>query len=300
MRSAAVTVVALLVISGVGVLDLTTGTQVSLSLVYVAMVAWAAWRGGYLAAFLGGVVAAGWWLHADLAQSPTNVLALSLWNAATRLTIFLAIGLFVRRLHDVQRDLREANDKLSDRLAFESRVARTDMLTGLKNRAGFLETLERELARSNRAGTPFGVLYLDLDNFKRINDEHGHATGDRVLKKVAVAIRRAVRITDVPARLGGDEFAVYCWNIGPTAIEDLAERLVECIRAIAAEYPGSDLGASVGVAWFGHPPPSESDVLARADAAMYAAKRSGKNRFRVINGDNLGSPRGGKGRLRAV
>jgi diguanylate cyclase (GGDEF)-like protein len=299
MKAVLTTPVAIAAVCAIGWLDLSTGTRASMSLFYVTVVGWVAWRAGYGAAFLTGALAAAWWLAADLAQSTHNSAGTSVWNAATRLAIFVSIGLFVRRLHDTQRNLEDANARLSERLDAESRFARTDLLTGLRNRTGFLETLRREVARSQRAATPFGVLYLDLDNFKRVNDMHGHDVGDRVLRSVAATIREAVRITDVPARLGGDEFAIFCWNIGADALEELAARLVTRIALVGDDYPETGLGASVGVAWFGEPPPSEDDVLKHADAAMYAAKKSGKGRFRVIRGEALSSD-GPGAHLRAV
>jgi diguanylate cyclase (GGDEF)-like protein/PAS domain S-box-containing protein len=153
-----------------------------------------------------------------------------------------------------------------------------DGLTGLANRSAFTGAVE---ARTPDDGFT-AVLYLDLDDFKPVNDTHGHALGDRVLAEVAGRLRRAVRPTDVVARLGGDEFAVLCPAIGDlAAAQALAERLVaEVSQPIAIDDVSVHVGLSVGIAAL-----LDSDdadrVLERADAALRGAKGAGKRRWAV-------------------
>jgi diguanylate cyclase (GGDEF)-like protein len=159
-----------------------------------------------------------------------------------------------------------------------SEQALTDELTGLPNRRRFVAALSAELSRAARSNGRVSVLICDLDDFKRINDEHGHVAGDVVLKRVADVIRSCLRDIDVPARLGGEEFAVVL----PDATSDGARVVAERIRAqLARTVIPIDGGEVTVTASFGVascPPCEASDaLLADADKALYAAKRRGKN-----------------------
>jgi diguanylate cyclase (GGDEF)-like protein len=159
------------------------------------------------------------------------------------------------------------------------RLALADPLTGLPNRTALLDALERAIARQRRHGGTFALLYFDLDNFKQVNDRHGHAVGDACLREMAAALTANVRREDVAARLGGDEFALLA--VEPDQhIERLAERIRgEILRGMQAHsWPVS---ASIGAVVFMVPPASTDAVLSAADAAMYAAKNAGKNRVVV-------------------
>lgn len=150
----------------------------------------------------------------------------------------------------------------------------TDPLTELLNRRGFERELKRSLAYVKRYGASAALLFLDLDRFKPVNDRHGHATGDAVLRAVAATLTRNVRASDVIARLGGDEFVVLLWNVTAAAA---AAKAVALENAIAAEpvrigAATVNVGASAGMALIG-PFETAADLVARADAAMYARKR---------------------------
>ncbi|WP_432572259.1 diguanylate cyclase domain-containing protein [Kineococcus sp. SYSU DK005] len=157
--------------------------------------------------------------------------------------------------------------------------ARTDALTGLANRTAFTEALA---AAAHAASARFSVAFVDLDDFKAVNDGRGHAAGDELLRAVAARLRATVRAGDLCARLGGDEFAVLLRDPDEPAVADLAERVVEAVVQ-PVELPGGPVrvGASVGVA---HRRPGEDaeQVVQHADVAMYAAKAAGKNRVRVF------------------
>jgi len=161
-------------------------------------------------------------------------------------------------------------------------AATHDLLTGLHNRAAFLERLASEQGRGRRQEDRVAVLYLDLDDFKPVNDDHGHSLGDKVLVEVAGRLRRAVRPTDVVARLGGDEFAVLCPGIADLRnIEGLADRLVEEVREpMVVGGVQVQVGLSVGIAMVAEGDDADT-VLDRADAALRAAKMAGKGRWRV-------------------
>jgi diguanylate cyclase (GGDEF)-like protein len=120
------------------------------------------------------------------------------------------------------------------------------------------------------------VAYLDLDNFKGVNDRYGHVVGDELLSRIGAALRSTIRAGDIAARLGGDEFAILFWNAERGAIEGIAQRVIERIDEVGHDYPEAGLGASVGIAHFTGVPESVEDILTRADHAMYQAKAAGK------------------------
>ena len=158
-------------------------------------------------------------------------------------------------------------------------VALTDDLTGLPNRSAFNAALAKATARQRRDGRPFTVLYLDLDNFKPINDQFGHVTGDAVLMLTADVLRSCIRMEDTAARLGGDEFGVVLVGGEARAARLVAERIRGVIASVMAER-GWDVTASVGAVTFVDPPRDGSTAMNIADVYMYAAKTTGKNRIK--------------------
>lgn len=161
------------------------------------------------------------------------------------------------------------------------RLATVDLLTGLNNRAHFLNLGEAELSRSRRYGRPLGVLMLDVDYFKRINDTHGHAAGDVALQAVSAAIVRELRTVDIIGRLGGEEFSVILPETDVINTIQVAERIRAAVERSRVDVGNSlripltiSIGATILL-------PGETNIdrlLARADAALYRAKRSGRNR----------------------
>ena len=159
-------------------------------------------------------------------------------------------------------------------------MAHSDLLTGLANRRTLDQAVQREWALWQRHGRPFVLMMVDIDHFKRVNDTHGHHTGDRVLTEVSRRLRLAMRATDIVGRWGGEEFLV----LSPSASEDdaavAAERLRQVVAAEAIEVDGGWLQVSVSVG-FALARSTDADaaaVLARADAALYDAKAQGRNR----------------------
>jgi len=177
------------------------------------------------------------------------------------------------------RDITEKK-RAAERIAA---MARTDSVTGLSNRAAFLERLGLEFARARRSGTRFAVLYLDLDHFKDINDTLGHPTGDQLLRAVAERVKNCVRETDMVSRFGGDEFAVLQVDIGDdsAAIEALARKISE---AIARPYGigGNEVitSVSIGVVPYRDDIAGTDAMMMKADLALYRAKNEGRNQFR--------------------
>jgi len=178
----------------------------------------------------------------------------------------------MRLAGEVERLERELEAARS-RMAALAACADVDPLTDVLNRRGFERELKRSLAYVKRYGPSAALLYLDLDGFKSVNDRHGHAAGDAVLKAVAMVLNRHVRASDVVARLGGDEFAVLLWNIGEVDAGRKALAIEAAIARTTATHAGATLsvGASVGAALL-LPLDQPADVLDRADRAMYARK----------------------------
>jgi diguanylate cyclase (GGDEF)-like protein len=162
------------------------------------------------------------------------------------------------------------------------RQAVTDELTGLANVRAFTSILDRELERSRRFETPLGLLMMDIDDFKLVNDTYGHQQGDEVLAQVAGVLRDHSRELDTAARYGGEEMAVVLPQTGVEGAEMLAERIREAVEALRVPQVrgGGVLGvtASFGVASVPDAAVDRAGLIAAADAALYRAKRGGKNR----------------------
>jgi diguanylate cyclase (GGDEF)-like protein len=155
--------------------------------------------------------------------------------------------------------------------------AETDALTGVFNRRGFDRELKRSLAYVKRYWTRAALMYVDLDGFKPVNDRHGHAAGDAILKAVAAMLGASVRASDTVARLGGDEFGLVLWNLSEVDAAAKARALEDAVRSATVAWDGSTLavGASIGFAMLGASD-ELADVLAKADHAMYARKAARK------------------------
>ena len=173
-------------------------------------------------------------------------------------------------------------ENISERKALEEmlyKLANTDPLTGLFNRRVFLERLNQESDRISRLGGSAVLLMLDLDFFKRINDNYGHATGDEVLKQFANVMSRHSRNIDIPARLGGEEFAFLLPSTGRNEALIMAERLRKEVANIAIPHAKGTvhITVSIGAALLSVHDTDSEIVLNRADSAMYMAKESGRN-----------------------
>jgi diguanylate cyclase (GGDEF)-like protein len=186
----------------------------------------------------------------------------------------LAVGGIVLNLRDV-----------SERLAFEAELTRRashDGLTGLANPALFRERLAQALRSRRDESRAVSVLFIDLDDFKSVNDSLGHGSGDRVLVAVAERLRQSVRGSETVARLGGDEFGILVQGGGPTPIK-LAERVLATLATpIGLDETEVTIQASIGIATAGPNQPGAdlvAELLRSADGAMYAAKNAGKGRW---------------------
>ncbi|MFZ0770856.1 MAG: diguanylate cyclase [Candidatus Sulfotelmatobacter sp.] len=182
-----------------------------------------------------------------------------------------------------QVGLSIANIKLREALRTESI---RDALTGLYNRRYLEETLEREVRRAARAQQSLGILIIDLDHFKSFNDTYGHDAGDVVLREAGASLTRGVRAEDFVCRFGGEEFVVILPTADLTASRARGERLRSKMRELTITHQGKSLGMvtiSVGVAEFPEHGESPKELMAAADAALYEAKRGGRDRVAVAS-----------------
>ncbi|WP_045778940.1 GGDEF domain-containing protein, partial [Methylocucumis oryzae] len=161
-------------------------------------------------------------------------------------------------------------------------IANTDFLTGLNNRRYFRERVEHELLRAQRRNTRFSLLMLDIDFFKRVNDNYGHQMGDIVLQKVAQHCQQAVRKVDIVGRFGGEEFVLFLPDSSFANALEIAERLRKGIETSVLAYVDSEtihVTISIGVVNTNQASSSVDKLLDTADKALYEAKRNGRNQI---------------------
>jgi diguanylate cyclase (GGDEF)-like protein len=204
-----------------------------------------------------------------LASLIASHLSSSLENVVTRQELALANA----RLKDHDLRLTQLNERLQQ-------LAHTDESTGLFNKRRLLEQLQMEVARARRYGEIFCCLMIDIDDFKPINDNHGHQAGDEVLRQTGMLLRRSLRVTDFVARFGGEEFTVILPRTNSAGAYRVAENLRSAFMSHAFALPNANLHItiSLGVACcttFDHL--DAQQIILRADSALYRAKRSGKN-----------------------
>lgn len=180
-----------------------------------------------------------------------------------------------RRILELQEQLIQAREELRAQ-------ATHDPLTGLWNRAAILETLQRELARAERQRTPVAIIMADVDHFKQINDAYGHLAGDAVLGEVSQRMRAAIRSYDAIGRYGGEEFLIVTSGCDVTIALKLAERVRSCVSREPINIAGGTFPATLSLGVAASSEAGDADQLVRAaDAALYRAKNSGRNRVEL-------------------
>jgi diguanylate cyclase (GGDEF)-like protein len=187
-------------------------------------------------------------------------------------------------LSELQRQLTRKNVELEALNAEVQRLAETDVLTGIWNRRGLFLRAERDFARARRYGETFGVIILDVDRFKDVNDRWGHQVGDQALTGLAAELKAAIRESDLLGRYGGEEFLLIATNGDEDQTTQLAERLRKTIEAARIPTAAGPLGLTVsaGVAAFDPGLGSLDELIARADHALLSAKSEGRNRIAVF------------------
>jgi diguanylate cyclase (GGDEF)-like protein len=158
----------------------------------------------------------------------------------------------------------------------EKENARTDFLTGIKNKQGFYETLNAEHERFIRNGKPITVVYLDLDNFKTVNDNFGHDAGDKLLKNISRVLRENIRKYDTAARIGGDEFALLLIESEPSSIDSRLGKIRDALTKEILKIH-SNVSVSIGAVTYTKHKQTYDDMIKEADIEMYLVKKNGKN-----------------------
>jgi diguanylate cyclase (GGDEF)-like protein len=257
------------VIVAVGLADYATGSELTFSIFYLVPVATAAWISGRNAAAIGAsALAAMVWFIAEFASRRVQAdLFVYVWNFCVRLLFLMLVAVLLAQLRRM--------------LERERALSRTDWLTDLPNARAFREFADVELSRARRYKEPLSLAFIDIDDFKLVNDRRGHRAGDRLLRAMADALRGSLRTSDYVARHGGDEFVVLL----PVADRDTARAAVEKLRervmqAMASE--GWPITVSIGViACEPGADPFVDALLESADRLMYEAKSLGKSTIRV-------------------
>ena len=243
-----------------------TGQELDLSAFYILSIAAVTWYAGIWPGIFISVISALSWLSADLMMlSAFSNPMIPYFNESFRLIVFLIIAVTLHKL------------KIS--LSEYKKLARTDYLTGIANRRAFLESANMELKKARRYGHSLSMLYLDIDNFKMINDNHGHRIGDKLLCSVAVSIERSIRSVDLIARFGGDEFCILLSETGTESALLVANKLHEMLSVLVKDK-GRPVTFSIGAVTYQIPPVSIEKMITEADALMYATKKKGKNGIR--------------------
>ncbi len=257
---------AAVLVAAIASADLVTGYQVSVGLLYVVPVALMAWYVSRLASAAVAMISALTWYAVSAFNAPEEVgTPILAWNGAIRLGLFILISILMS-------SLKEAYDH-------QRRLARTDPLTGLLNGRAFEEEARLELMRAQRLNYEVGVLYIDLDNFKRLNDSRGHAAGDLFLKDMGTVLKSKLRATDVIGRLGGDEFGVILAATSRPQVLAIATRLQEALAHLSATAQPPVTLTIGGVTSDGS---EDIDTLiGRADNIMYRAKATGKGSIQL-------------------
>jgi len=254
----------------VGLIDYATGYEISLSVLYLGPVVFAAWYAGRRPGLIIAIISSFIALNADAeAGHIYSHWSIPFWNTTIRFT-FLTFNVLLL-------------DAFHKQLEAAKLIARIDPLTGVLNTRTFDEQLQK-IILMRQENNPFTLIYIDLDNFKQINDSYGHLEGDRILRAVGKAMASAVRTEDEVARLGGDEFAMLL----PNSDSASAKRVLEKLRQRLAEIDtdGAQITCSFGVVTFLKPPASSTEAMRFSDQLMYMSKLEGKGRasFGVFDG----------------
>ncbi len=258
--------IGILLVVLVGALDLATGREISFSLFYLAPIALVTWYCGRNSGIVIALLCATTWFYGELfSQQTYSHEIIRYWNSGIRLGFFLVVSFLIARLRVA--------------LLAEQEMAQTDALTGVANSRHFQIIVENELSRSLRFDKPITIAYIDLDNFKFVNDHFGHDVGDRAIYLVARTMKQSIRSMDSIGRLGGDEFAILLPEANQENASKAVTRLQQNLLAVMQDnhWP---VTFSIGVFTCENYDCDANRLFKEADNLMYLAKNQGKNAIR--------------------
>ncbi len=257
-------IISLLLVLLIGLIDLITGQEISFSIFYLFPIMMSVWYGNKNCGLVLAFIAAIEWLAADLIGGHTySTIIIAYWNMIVRLAFFLIIVFMIAKLKEL--------------LQIEQKLSRTDSMTGVSNPRNFDEFAALEILRAERFNHPLSFAYIDLDNFKWVNDNLGHDTGDLLIRSTAQILQKNIRAIDIVARLGGDEFIIMF----PEIHHDEARKSIDRIQKTLLNYMrtnGWPVTFSIGLVTYNIPPSSVNTAIKEADNLMYNAKNNGKNK----------------------
>lgn len=265
-RSRLIFLLALVAIAVIAYFDFRTGAHISMMLLYAFPVLLSAWYCGKNEGLLIAFAATASWLIINLLdQSTGDSIGVVSWNAFNRFGLFALIAYAV----SLQAKLRLALDR-------ERIKADTDRLTGMLNKEAFRERAELAIAQARRYNHPVSLAFIDLDNFKQVNDTQGHARGDKLLQEFSKTIIATIRKTDLAGRIGGDEFCIFFPETDQVMVRAAVEKLTRALDIMTSQS-GWQVTASLGVVSCTEIGETFDALLGKADKLMYKAKSKGKN-----------------------
>ncbi len=248
-----------------GIVDYLTGPELSFLIFYLVPVSFVTWGIGRWAGIGMCILSAVEWFMDDFQSSESYLHpVIPYWNVSIKLGFFFVYTYVL--------------SALKNSLAHEKELARRDALTGAVNRRFFYETAGVEMNRAKRYRRPMSLIYIDVDNFKEVNDRYGHTVGDLLLKHVGEVMYAHVRDIDVAARLGGDEFVAMLPETDIDEAKEVADRLKAAFANAVGEHDWKAT-VSMGVITYVSLPPTVDELIKGADDLMYMAKKDGKNRI---------------------
>jgi diguanylate cyclase (GGDEF)-like protein len=247
----------------IGYIRYITGPEYALSALFLFPIVFISWFVGCKAGVFISLSSALSWLIADIAM----IQHFSQWfvpyvNELFRVIVFLFISFLIARLKQI--------------ILVQTELATTDPLTKIANRLAFIKFAEHELNKARRFGHPVSIIYFDLDNFKSINDRHGHSEGDKLLKCVAKTVQENIRVIDIVARFGGDEFGLLLPGTESSAAYAVGVKVMRKLNQMMKQNKW-EVGISTGLVTYEKIPSHIEEMIHKADGLMYTAKKKGTN-----------------------